>query len=56
MSKPKGFTCAECRKEHTFSMYVYAHSSESLLHTCDCGAKVRIRNFVAVPVKEKKKS
>ena len=36
---PKGFTC-ECGKFHDFGVYVMAHWSELLVHTCpECGRR-----------------
>lgn len=35
----KGFTC-ECGEKHLFSVWVFGHWHEELIHTCErCGAK-----------------
>ncbi len=46
----KGFNCETCDKWHVFGIYVMAHWSDVLTHTCDCGAKHticagRVRQF-----------
>jgi hypothetical protein len=40
----KGYTCKKCQKYHEFPAYVYAHMNIDLVHTCDCGNKVKLRN------------
>lgn len=45
-----GFTCTSCKTKHLFSAYVYAHTSQELVHTCTCGKKHVIvdRNAAAI--------
>ena len=48
---PKGFTC-ECGMEHEYSLYVFAHWYEALVHTCpNCNRKHEILCGVAALVK-----
>jgi hypothetical protein len=47
----KGYTCKTCGTWHEYPMYVHAHSNESITHTCECGAKTSVRNYVARQVK-----
>jgi len=43
-----GYNCETCGKYHEYPMYVYAHSREVLIATCDnCGAKHEIIMFNA---------
>lgn len=45
----KGFRC-ECGKWHPFGVYVMAHWTTLLLHTCDaCGRKHDVLEGVATP-------
>lgn len=53
---PKGFNCETCGKWHDFSMYVYAHTTVTLKHKCDCGAEHKIINLTAEQTKKGKKS
>ena len=49
----KGFNCETCNQWHDFSLYVYAHSRDRLVHTCDkCGAK---HSVVMMSAKQTKK-
>jgi hypothetical protein len=50
----KGFTC-ECGKEYSFPLYVYAHWTEELNHTCDCGRVHKIRNGMVWLAKQRSK-
>lgn len=36
---PEGYTCPKCERENTYSSWVYAHTHEEIVHTCECGAK-----------------
>jgi transcription elongation factor Elf1 len=45
---PKGFECLACGKHHDFDAYVFAHWNESLIHTCDCGAKHDIQRGIVI--------
>ena len=49
MSKelPAAYTCSNCGKVNLFPGYVFAHWTDRLIHTCDCGTKHRIRQGVA---------
>jgi len=52
---PKGFDCKTCGKFHRFDPYVFAHSRDLLVHTCDnCGAKHEIIMFHATQKKKGK--
>lgn len=53
---PKGFACTACGKFHEFSFYVYAHTRDKLVHTCDCGARHTIVNLRASPEKTRAKT
>lgn len=48
MKEPKGFTC-ECDEYHAFSVWVFAHWREKLVHTCEkCQAKHTIIRGIAL--------
>lgn len=47
-----GFTCTECKKWHMFGVYVAAHAHVELVHTCDCGAKHRVLDYVVDRVQQ----
>jgi len=49
---PSGFTCTKCEKWHMFGGYVAAHTNVELVHTCDCGAKHSVRNYVVERVRK----
>lgn len=34
----KGYVCSQCKKQHDYPPYVYAHWDEVLHHQCECGA------------------
>jgi hypothetical protein len=51
----KGFTCRTCATFHRFDVYVYAHTTVTLKHTCDCGALHQVRNLQAYQTKAGKK-
>lgn len=36
---PKGYTCRHCGAFSKFSSWLYAHWNESVIHTCECGAR-----------------
>lgn len=36
-----GHVCV-CGKEHKWPGYVYAHFTDEIIHTCDCGVKVEL--------------
>lgn len=38
----KGFICSKCKQQHAFSVYVFAHWTINLTHTCSCGQQHRI--------------
>lgn len=38
---PIGHRC-KCGKEHKWPAYIYAHFTEEIIHTCDCGIKATI--------------
>ena len=38
---PRGYTC-DCGKFNKYSLYVFAHWTIELVHTCECGKKWRI--------------
>ena len=42
---PKSWNCTKCGKEHEFGVWYAAHSSEPLLHNCECGAIHSVRNY-----------
>jgi hypothetical protein len=39
-----GHYCPKCKKLHLWPMYVFAHYSLALKHTCDCGQVVTLQN------------
>lgn len=41
----KKYRCA-CGADREFGVYVYAHWSDALVETCDCGRQNRIKNGV----------
>lgn len=47
-----GFTCTKCEKWHMFSCYVAAHRDVELIHTCDCGAKHSVLDYVVERVRQ----
>lgn len=51
---PKSFKCTVCQREHVFGLYVAAHATETLVHTCDCGARHNVKNYRVWPVKKLK--
>ena len=50
----KSFDCTKCRRTHHYPMYVYAHWDESLIHTCECGAKHELQSGHVFFVSKKK--
>ncbi len=36
---PEGFQCTSCGTKHEFGVWVYAHWSEDIVHTCSCGQR-----------------
>jgi len=44
---PRGYNCKKCGKLHDFSLWVFAHWSEDLIHVCDCGQSHIIRRGIA---------
>jgi hypothetical protein len=51
----KGFNC-ECGKHHEFTVWVFAHPKEILVHTCDqCGRRHQILQFEVIGVFNPKK-
>lgn len=47
---PEGFKCTACAKDHKFPAYVYAHWSEPLVHTCECGTRHEILRGAISPI------
>jgi len=46
-----GHVC-QCGERHRWTLYVYAHQSETLVHTCKCGIKTKLRRLMTVPKRE----
>ncbi len=40
---PAGFHCTACGARHEFGGWVYAHWSDDLTHTCECGQRHKVR-------------
>lgn len=47
---PAGFHCTACGRAVRFAAYVYAHWSEPLVHTCECGQRHQVVHGNAYPL------
>lgn len=36
---PEGFRCTSCGANHEYGVWVYAHWSDDIVHTCTCGQR-----------------
>jgi hypothetical protein len=48
----KGYRC-ECGKYNEYPVYVFAHWSEILTHTCECKNQYNIRHGLAIKKEQK---
>lgn len=52
----RGFTC-KCGEFHTFGVYVAAHSTETLIHTCEkCGRQHEVKNYRVRLIKQRRRA
>ncbi len=49
---PKGYKCPKCNRRNQFSLWVYAHAHEQIIHTCECGARNIIDDLKCVGTEE----
>jgi len=43
---PTGYICTKCKAKNPFGVYVAAHSTILLVHTCECGTKHKVLNYI----------